>query len=237
MCGIYMIKNKINGKVYIGQTKDISQRWSSHKCELNSNRHVNRHLQASWNKYGASAFDFIVIEYCDQNQLNEKEKHFIAQYDSYQNGYNLDQGGDGVVGFKHTPEQISKMRRIQNPLVVLQFDLNFHLITRFEGGATHVKKTLGYTKECILNRCKHKKSSSLTYKDSYWVYEQEYLSKNFSWDKYLAYESCCGIARDKTVKNAKRICQYTKDRELVRIFNSFPDVESAGFTRHQVNTI
>ena len=51
MIGIYKIENKVNGKVYIGQSVNIKKRWKQHKYELNSNNHVNKHLQASWNKY------------------------------------------------------------------------------------------------------------------------------------------------------------------------------------------
>ena len=68
MCGIYMIKNQYNDKVYIGQSKDIKHRWSTHKTELNANRHVNRHLQGAWNKDGANMFAFENLEECNQDQ-------------------------------------------------------------------------------------------------------------------------------------------------------------------------
>lgn len=50
------------------------------------------------------------------------EKLFIQKYNTIENGYNLDAGGNGVPGFKHTKEQLEKMIKIQNPFPVLQFD-------------------------------------------------------------------------------------------------------------------
>lgn len=128
MIGIYSIMNKQNKKYYIGQSVDIFHRFSQHKCELNKNEHVNKHLQYSWNKYGQDNFEFKIVEECQKEKLNERERYWITQYDSYNNGYNLDLGGDGILGYKHNEDTIAKMRKIQNPLPVLQFDKNFNLV-------------------------------------------------------------------------------------------------------------
>ena len=236
MCGIYMIKNKINENAYIGQAKDILHRWSTHRMDLNANRHVNRHLQGAWNKYTPDAFDFIVLEECAEDELDGKEQYYIDLYDTYENGYNLDRGGQGIVGFKHTDEQIEKMRKVQNPLVVLQFDFDFNLINKFVGGVSHAKKALGYTKECIQRCCNHQ-GKQVSYKDSYWVYEQEYLHEEFSWDKYLMQIPCCEVKKEERRLNTRKIYQYDKNRNLIKIWDSFSDIEKAGFTRNQVNTI
>lgn len=39
--GIYSITNKVNNKIYIGQSVNIYNRWKSHICELNNNHHYN----------------------------------------------------------------------------------------------------------------------------------------------------------------------------------------------------
>ena len=95
ICGIYKILNTVNGKVYIGQSKHIKQRWSEHKKELRANRHPNSHLQRSWNKYGEESFQHIILEECEENILDEREKYYIEIYDSFDsdNGYNLTDGG------------------------------------------------------------------------------------------------------------------------------------------------
>jgi group I intron endonuclease len=78
--GIYIIHNTKNGMIYIGQTKNMSVRWGDHKTTLKHNTHVNRHLQSAWNKYGADAFEFKILEYCDVDQLDAREQHFLNTY-------------------------------------------------------------------------------------------------------------------------------------------------------------
>ena len=98
MIGIYKIENKINGKVYIGQSIHIKKRWYEHKYQLNSNCHCNTHLQLSWNKYGQDNFTFVVIETCQKDELDDKEMYWIEYYKSYDelNGYNISIGGQGA---------------------------------------------------------------------------------------------------------------------------------------------
>ena len=58
--GIYGIKNIINNKIYIGQTREsFIKRYWHHRCLLNNNHHDNPHLQSAWNKYGSDNFIFI----------------------------------------------------------------------------------------------------------------------------------------------------------------------------------
>lgn len=64
MIGIYSIKNKVNGKIYIGQSTDIIDRLRHHLSELRHNRHSNSYLQRSFNKYGEENFEFDVVEEC-----------------------------------------------------------------------------------------------------------------------------------------------------------------------------
>ena len=111
LCGIYKITNKINNKMYIGQSKDIINRWDKHKNELNSNKHKNDYLQKSWNKYGEENFDFEIIVLCEPAELNRLEKHYIDKYDTFNNdkkGYNLQSGGDFPQVSETTKEKISK---------------------------------------------------------------------------------------------------------------------------------
>ncbi len=95
MTGIYCIKNKVNNKVYIGQSVDVKDRLWHHKSSLKHNRHENDYLQKAWNKYGEDCFEFIVLEYCSEEELNEKEISYIALYNSTNRdfGYNFETGG------------------------------------------------------------------------------------------------------------------------------------------------
>lgn len=105
--GIYKITNTINKKVYIGQSIDIENRLKTHIRLLNTNKHYNNHLQSSWNKYTEASFIFDIIEYCSQETLDEKEKYYIALHESskYHKGYNLTEGGDGVIPNEETRQK------------------------------------------------------------------------------------------------------------------------------------
>lgn len=76
--GIYMIRNLCNQKVYIGQSVDVQDRLAHHKSSLKHDRHENSYLQRAYNKYGVDGFEFVVLEYCAEDQLDERERYYIA---------------------------------------------------------------------------------------------------------------------------------------------------------------
>lgn len=80
MQGIYKIENQITGRVYIGQSTNIVQRWYKHTTMLNNQWHFCSDLQRDWNELGKSKFSFSVIEECDSRSLLEREKYWIDVY-------------------------------------------------------------------------------------------------------------------------------------------------------------
>lgn len=112
--GIYAIYNLINGKRYIGQTKNLYERQCSHIGKLNRGVHANKHLQRSWNKYGANNFEFVVLECCEFSQLNERELYWIDYYQSNIYGYNIRLDPVTNRGLKWSEEQRAKMNFIIN---------------------------------------------------------------------------------------------------------------------------
>ena len=105
--GIYAIKNKINGKIYVGQVcknKGMNQRFMEHKSLLVNNKHYNKHLQAAWNKYEKINFLFYLLEeVLDENKLDEREQFWIDQVWGHQ--YNIQPtAGGSPRGRKHTEE-------------------------------------------------------------------------------------------------------------------------------------
>lgn len=112
---VYCLMNKLNGKVYIGQTKAPASRKASHFYEAKRGNH--RHLYASIRKYGQENFSFDVIEECEDDVINEREQYWVSHYDSYnpEKGYNLTRGGEGTIGSDKpkTPEHKEKMRQAQ----------------------------------------------------------------------------------------------------------------------------
>lgn len=91
-----MIKNNINGKVYIGQSVDIKKRWREHRSaayNLNS-KDYDMVIYRAIRKYGLNNFSFSILETCKIEELNEKEKYWIQNYDSKNKGYNVSLGGN-----------------------------------------------------------------------------------------------------------------------------------------------
>lgn len=106
MIGIYCIKNKINGKCYIGSTNNLAYRKSMHFHKLKFNRHVNSHLQNSYNKYGVDSFEFSIIEIITKDKFNKeylliREQHYI---DSLHPEYNILQIAGSNLGYNHSDE-------------------------------------------------------------------------------------------------------------------------------------
>lgn len=93
---IYKYTNKINGKVYIGQTIDEVKRKSRHKSCVDNN-----YFHSAIQKYGWDNFDYTVLErvYFEQDvifdELDKLECKYIIDYksDDRQYGYNLTTGG------------------------------------------------------------------------------------------------------------------------------------------------
>lgn len=76
---VYLIANTVSGSVYVGLSTNPRKRWRWHLCELRANRHPNPYLQRAWNKYGAAAFEFSVLEECDTLEaLNDAEVFWIG---------------------------------------------------------------------------------------------------------------------------------------------------------------
>ena len=91
---IYKITNKLNNKVYIGQTiqKPI-ERFYQH-CAKKCDKYIlNMVIHKAIFKYGKDNFTFEIIEEVPKQQLNEREEYWIKYYNSYTDGYNSTKGG------------------------------------------------------------------------------------------------------------------------------------------------
>ena len=100
---IYSIKNKINGKHYVGQTtRSVKRRMSEHLSLRNSKKHFHYPLYKDMRKYGVNNFLHEILEeevaYVD---IAERETYYINKLDSINNGYNQINGGGGGFGTKH----------------------------------------------------------------------------------------------------------------------------------------
>jgi group I intron endonuclease len=111
--GIYIIKNTVNGKIYIGSSSyNIYNRITVHKRFLKQNKHENLYLQASYNKHGKDAFVFEILELCDKSLCIEREQYYLDLYQSYKRhiGYNINEKANSRLGSKYSEESKEKMR-------------------------------------------------------------------------------------------------------------------------------
>lgn len=94
MAYIYQIINDINDKVYVGKTEDtIEKRFKQHCNDAFTRGKEQRPLYAAMRKYGTQHFHIELIEETDSP--SEREIYWIAEKDSYYNGYNATLGGEG----------------------------------------------------------------------------------------------------------------------------------------------
>lgn len=107
---IYKITNKVNSKVYIGQTvQSVKDRWYGHcKTKNLSKAEKSMHIKRAILKYGKENFIVETLEKCDSNLLNERERYYISYFDSYRNGYNSTKGGQDGAKPLQTSEKIQK---------------------------------------------------------------------------------------------------------------------------------
>lgn len=108
--GVYIIRNEVNGKYYIGETVNVYRRICEYKCKGKQIIH-NAIL-----KYGIENFhiDVYYLPDFDKKGLHDLEEELIIKFNSLQpNGYNVLKRGQSMVGFNHsdeTKQKISKAR-------------------------------------------------------------------------------------------------------------------------------
>ena len=143
---IYKITNQLNNKCYIGQTTDYKRRFQEHK-NLGYSIEENKLLYYAIKKYGIENFSFEVIE-DKTSKYNEREKYWIQYYDSFENGYNMTEGGEEPplnIGINspfvtHTEEEIEKIKqllrdtKIQYKYIATMFDYDSSTIERINYG-------------------------------------------------------------------------------------------------------
>ena len=94
---IYKVENLINGKCYIGQTTQYKRRKINHISDSFNKSRKDYNIivfHKAIRKYGTENFKWSIIWKGNIVKLNEKEKHYIKEYKSYSNGYNMTEGGD-----------------------------------------------------------------------------------------------------------------------------------------------
>lgn len=137
---IYIIKNTVNDKVYVGQTvNSVENRFKQHKCDVK--RYVDILLYKAMRKHGVE--NFYISEYFEvkDEELNDTEIQTIKKFNSFgKNGYNSTAGGEG--GSLYTQEFKEKVIKyaLDNPdLSLLSVGKRFKVSSRSIRGWLTVK--------------------------------------------------------------------------------------------------
>lgn len=86
--GVYIIKNNVNNKIYVGSTAVLKRRFYDHNGKLRSGKHNNSKLICAVIKYGLSNFTFSVLELVeDLKRLVEVEQYWIDNLKPFYNIY------------------------------------------------------------------------------------------------------------------------------------------------------
>ena len=100
--GIYMITNKITKDFYIGQSKNLYNRFLNYFNTAYIKRSPNSIVGRAFLKYGYSNFSLTILEYCDKADLTSREQYY---FDTLNPVYNiLKVAGAYSIDFTHTEE-------------------------------------------------------------------------------------------------------------------------------------
>ena len=114
--GIYLIVNTLNGKIYVGSSVNIQNRWWKHQSNLNRDveEEENTHLISAWKKYGSTSFIVEVVEYCpgvSDGDLRHREDWWIELLGTLDpnKGYNKQKATGGPTGQRRSEETKAKI--------------------------------------------------------------------------------------------------------------------------------
>ena len=95
---IYKVTNQENGKIYIGQTiQTLNERKNKHYYKARQEEYTTHFINAL-RKYPEEVFIWEIIDEAETKKaLDEKEKYWIAYYNSIEKGYNTKDGGQTIV--------------------------------------------------------------------------------------------------------------------------------------------
>lgn len=116
--GIYQIANLVNGKIYIGSSKNLTRRRKEHARMLRNGNHHSSYLQFAYNKHGKSNFQFKILEYVKEEDLLEVEQRYLDKFKVYKRniGYNISENTTGPkvngINGKLSESQVEKIKKM-----------------------------------------------------------------------------------------------------------------------------
>ena len=192
---IYCYTNNINGKKYIGQSKDVTRR-----CHPSNYKGCTKFYYAI-EKYGWSNFtQTILAEGLTIEEANAKEEYFISLYNTIENGYNLKSGGLNCEYSESSRHKMSEHCHSKRKIICLE-------TKQIYDSAMAIEKELGYANANIIACCKNKLSTAYGY---HWVYLEEYNSDNYKIKQDKRKKSVYCITTNTIYESAAEAARATK---------------------------
>ncbi|MDO8683972.1 MAG: GIY-YIG nuclease family protein [Armatimonadota bacterium] len=108
-CAVYIIRNIVSGKLYVGSSDDVARRFQAHISHLRRGVHCALLLQNSWLFHGEAAFEFIIVDVLPSaDGLIEREQEIIDYLNPVFNSAKCAE--NPMTGRRHSAESIEKMR-------------------------------------------------------------------------------------------------------------------------------
>lgn len=152
---IYIIFNTVNGKMYVGVSKDPKRRWKRHKSIVNSKCKtvVKSAIHYALNKYGPDKFIFKTIEsnLSFEEGMTREIKWIALLKDMKYQLYNETDGGEGTVGYEVSEEE--RKRRSDRMKGKNNYFYGMHLAGELNGHYGHKMKS-HVKKELLKHRAK-----------------------------------------------------------------------------------
>lgn len=198
---IYKHTNKINGKVYVGQTcQKPEERWRNGDGYQHNPLFYNAILKYGWNSF---AHEIIENNIINQKEANEKEMYYIAQYNSYEDGYNLTKGGDNR---EHLGKSVLQIN-MDTLCVVAEYPTLRHAARTFEGDHTLIAR--------VCNKQKINDRYNVSAYGFYWCYKEDY------------FEGWKPLSKRENHSSGEEIYQLQKQGQDYIIIETYPSILEA----------
>lgn len=221
--GIYMIKNTVNNKVYIGSSVNLNRRIKKHFYEIKKKFHHNKHLEKAVHKYGVENFEIYLLEVFDiitDNKLRKIEESFIEKYDSYKKGYNqLENKQSHLTRLNKSKNHIDNNKKLQSKAVIM-FDKKTGDKLKEFPSVSDASRYLGTSSTNISHACKNVPHISIL--GHTFCYKNEYdINQNYSFQKRkIVWSEETKLKRAKSSIRSKKTYQYDLNWNLVQIYHS-----------------
>ncbi len=214
--GIYTIINRVNGRIYIGESLDIYRRWhKEHMPQLRKNIHNNKELQNDFNEYGEENFSFEILErYSEDNPISTKARTLILE------GYYITQfqkSGISLYNSENTLVKILSGNKIPqeggNTLIcAIANVLANYAVKECEGFAYFEKYNT--IKSVLFDYVTHKKESQASVIKEFEKYLEDSGSSKY---QYTHVHTVCYVLNGKKMRYEGEVVRDDKLKELEKM--------------------